>query len=117
MILPQLILSHEMTLHYWVIVERYPILNEVVSNSIPPLEPSLYLTEKLAKQVGSQEPTHRKVGNKPHPIPKRFFEQDKTTILKFTPDCPTLIIYSDEINEQLVLINYRHESNLKPRVY
>ena len=35
----------EMTLNYWVIVERYPFSNGVVGGSIFVLESSLYLTE------------------------------------------------------------------------
>ena len=59
------------TLNYRVIVERYPFVNKVVGGSIPAVKSSLYSTEKtLARWVGSQEPTHRKVGNKLHPAPE-----------------------------------------------
>ena len=34
-----------MTLNYWVIVERYPFLNEVVGGLIPVVKSSLYLTK------------------------------------------------------------------------
>ena len=44
-------MQSEMTLNYWVIVERYPFLNEVVGGSIPAMKASLYLTEKTS-QVG-----------------------------------------------------------------
>ena len=35
-----------MILNYWVIVERYPFLNEVVGGSIPAVKSSIYLLEK-----------------------------------------------------------------------
>ena len=34
----------EITLNYWIIVERDPIPNEVVGSSIPVVKSSLYLT-------------------------------------------------------------------------
>jgi hypothetical protein len=39
-----------MTLHYWMVVERYPSPNGVVGSPIPIIKSSLYLTgkEKLA---------------------------------------------------------------------
>ena len=50
--------------------------------------------EKLAKKIGSQQRTHRKVGSsRPHPTPRRFLEQGKASKLKFTSDCPTLVTY------------------------
>ena len=38
----------EMTLNYWAIVGRYPILNEVVGGSIPAVKSSLYLIENTS---------------------------------------------------------------------
>jgi hypothetical protein len=50
-----------MTINHRVIVERHPILNEVVGVSIPAVKSSLYLTVKNpGKYIGSQEPTHHK---------------------------------------------------------
>jgi hypothetical protein len=57
---------------------------------------SLLDGENLARQVGSQEPTQRKVGNKSPtnpPCTKRILEQGRTNGHKFTLDCPTLVIY------------------------
>jgi len=58
----------EMTLDYWVIVERYPFPNGVVGGLIPTLKSSLYLTGKIIKN---------KVGRKPrtHPAPRGFFSK------------------------------------------
>jgi hypothetical protein len=39
----------EMTLNYRVIVEKYPFPNGVVGGSIPAVNSSLYLTEKLGR--------------------------------------------------------------------
>ena len=56
---------------------------------------------KLTKQVGNQQPTHRKVGSKPHPAPKRFLSRVAPT----DSNCPTLVIswlihpYSIEIKK------------------
>ena len=46
-----------MTLNCWVIVERYPFMNEAIGGSIPIVVSSLYLTGWVGR---SQEPTHRK---------------------------------------------------------
>jgi hypothetical protein len=69
------LISFEMTLNYLVIVERYPFLNGVVIDSILAVKSSLYLTKKLAKHVESQEPTHNKVGSKPHLAPRGFLSR------------------------------------------
>ena len=67
-----------MTLNYRVIVERYPFPNIVAGGSISVVKCSLYWTEiekgknKLARYVGSQEPTHHEVDNKPHHAPRGF---------------------------------------------
>ena len=51
-------LRFKMSINYKAIVERYPIMNEVVGNSISDVKSSLYLTKKkLSMKVGSQEPT------------------------------------------------------------
>jgi hypothetical protein len=39
----------EMTLNYWVIVERYPFLNGVVGDSILAVDSSLILTQNQIK--------------------------------------------------------------------
>ena len=39
----------KMTLHYWMMVERYPNLNDEVRGSIPSYEISSLLDEKLAR--------------------------------------------------------------------
>lgn len=66
----------EMTLNYQVIVERYPCSNGVVGGSISAVKSSLLDREKLARQAGSQEPTHHcKACNKPHPAPRRILRK------------------------------------------
>ena len=62
-----------MTLNYWVIVERHTFSNGAVANLRFDSYCEIFslLDEKtLASLVGSQEPTHRKVGIKPHPTPE-----------------------------------------------
>ena len=68
-----------LTLNYRVIVKRYPFPNGVVGSLIPALKSSPYLMEKLARYVGSQEPTHYKVGNKPHPAPRGLLSRGGPT--------------------------------------
>ena len=68
-----------MTLTYQVIMEKYSFSNGVVGGSTPAMKSSLYLTEKetttVVRSVGSQEPTHRKVGSKPHLVPRGFLSR------------------------------------------
>jgi hypothetical protein len=72
-----------MTLNYWVIVERFPFLNGVVGSSIPTMKSFLYFTgKKLSRWVRSQEPTHRKISNKPHPAPRGFLSRVEPTCSK-----------------------------------
>ena len=67
-------------------MERYPLLNGVVGVSIPAYEIfSLFdgkekeKEKKLARYVGSQESTHRKVGSKPHLAPEGFLNRVRPT--------------------------------------
>jgi hypothetical protein len=43
-----------MILNYWVIVERYPIMNGVVGGLILAVKSSLYLTKKKTREVGRE---------------------------------------------------------------
>jgi hypothetical protein len=65
-------LRSKMTLNYRVIVERHTSPNEMIGGLIPTVKSFLYLTWKLARWAGSQEPTHHghKVDNKPHHAPR-----------------------------------------------
>ena len=57
-------------------VPIFIVENGMVSSSIPIVKSSPYLTDKiLARYVGSQEPTHRKVGSKPHPTSRGFLSR------------------------------------------
>ena len=40
----------EMTLNYWVIVEKYPFPNEMIGGSIPAVKSSLYLMDQKTKK-------------------------------------------------------------------
>ena len=69
-------LRFKMSINYKAIVERYPFMNEVVGSSIFRCEIfSLLDKKKLSMKVGSQEPTHRKVGSKPHLAPRGFLSK------------------------------------------
>ena len=79
-----------MTLNYRLIIERLSFPNGVVGGLITVVKSSLYLTgktkkknqtlkKKLARQVGNQEPTHRKVGSKPHLASRGFLSRVGTT--------------------------------------
>ena len=59
----------KITLDYRVSVNMFSFPNEMVGGAIPAVKFSLYLMEKRTKYVGSQEPIHYQVHNKPHLAP------------------------------------------------
>ena len=92
----------EMTLNYWMIVERYSFLNGVVCGSIPFMKSSLYLMgEKKSMWVGSQEPTHWKVGSNSHLAPRGFLSKigPKGSNSHWIARCWLFIYLSDIVNQ------------------
>lgn len=93
---------------------------ERLGGSILTVKSSLYFMEKLAKQVGSQEPpTIRQAINPPGT--KRTLEQGRVNGLKFLSDCPTLVIclyYWLLFLTRSLLVGYKirgqHEINSNP---
>ena len=70
----------------------YPFLNGVVGSSTPTVKFSLVDRIKLTRYVRSQEPTYRKVGSKPHPVPRRFLYTVRPTGSN-SRRIPTLVTY------------------------
>ena len=64
-----------MTLNDHVIVEMYPFLNDGWWFDSHHEIFSLLDGKKVVRQLGSQEPTRRKVGSKPHPAPRGFLSK------------------------------------------
>jgi len=66
----------EMTLNYWVIVERHPFFEWIGWWVNFPLWNLLSTwREKLIRQAENQEPTHCKVGSKPHHASRGFLSR------------------------------------------
>ena len=83
-----------MTLNYRAVVERYAFPNGVVGSSNHVMKSFSYLTEKKPSQVARKPRAHPPRGRQRTPTcTKRILEQGRANKVKFTSDCPMLVIY------------------------
>ena len=99
-------LRSEMTLNYWMIMERHPFSNGLVGGSNPTVISSFYFTEKTS-QVGRKPRAHPTQGRQyTLPNTKRILEQGRANGLKLTSDCLTLVIYLFSIDMGLHYLTF-----------